>query len=191
MTEKKETELSGPAATPGEEEPPDALDLIRGGALKELDPRSVDAERTVGWIVTAVTSLGLGGALLLGSLLGWLPGWTLYPLLAVWVSIVVALCWLSSVYPKLQFDHTRYRVTPLGMEIQKGVWWRHGISVPRSRVQHTDVLQGPFMRRFGIAKLIIHTAGTESSTVELEGLSHQVAHEIRDFLIRGRESDGV
>ena len=46
------------------------------------------------------------------------------------------------------------------------------IHVPRSRVQHTDVSQGPVERRFGLGTLVIYTAGTDYARVDLAGLDH-------------------
>ena len=64
--------------------------------------------------------------------------------------------------------------------------------MPLARVQHTDVHQGPLMRRFGLAKLIVHTAGTENSAVELNGLSFATAQRLRDALVENRgDIDGV
>ena len=56
-------------------------------------------------------------------------------------------------------------------------------NVPRSRIQHTDVSQGPVQRRYGIATLRVHTAGTENASVELGGLEHGVARLVREFLL--------
>ena len=39
------------------------------------------------------------------------------------------------------------------------------------------------MRRFGIAKLVIHTAGTQHATVELPSLSKEDAERVRDHLV--------
>ena len=91
----------------------------------------------------------------------------------------------------LSYRRIHYRVDPAGIEIKRGVIWRKVISVPRSRVQHTDVLQGPVERKFGLARLIIHTAGTENSSVSLEGLEFEKASEIRDYLISDSGNDAV
>ena len=55
--------------------------------------------------------------------------------------------------------------------------------MPRSRVQHTDVAQGPIQRRFGLATLTVHTAGSDAAQVHLNGLEYQDALVIRDYLI--------
>jgi len=64
-------------------------------------------------------------------------------------------------------------------------------TVPRSRIQHTDVSQGPLQRPFGLATLTVHTAGTQFAAVPLSGLAKEVAEAIRDQLIGGVEDDGV
>ncbi len=63
--------------------------------------------------------------------------------------------------------------------------------MPRSRVQHTDVSQGPLERRFDLATLVLHTAGTQHAAVSLGGLSHKAALAIRDYLIEGGAGDAV
>ena len=67
--------------------------------------------------------------------------------------------------------------------------WRSICSVPRSRVQHTDVAQGPIERTYDLATLIIYTAGPQHASISLDGLSHETALLIRDHLIAGGETD--
>jgi hypothetical protein len=113
------------------------------------------------------------------------------PLLACGLLVIALLIWLASREPRWVFRNTSYRVSDQGIQIRKGILWKQVIDVPRSRIQHTDVMQGPLGRRFGIAKLTIHTAGTQHSSVELDGLAREVALEIRDYLIReDRTGDG-
>ena len=69
--------------------------------------------------------------------------------------------------------------------------WRSVSSVPRSRVQHTDVSQGPIERLFELSTLIIYTAGTEHASISLSGLPRATALEIRDHLIEGGQDDAV
>jgi membrane protein YdbS with pleckstrin-like domain len=84
-----------------------------------------------------------------------------------------------------------YRVDADGIEIRKGVIWRSVVNVPRSRIQHTDVSQGPLERNFALSTLHVFTAGTEHSEVTLAGLQHSRALRIRDHLLTGGEHDGV
>ncbi len=93
--------------------------------------------------------------------------------------------------PRKTWQNTTFAVSPLGLEIRRGIWWKHIIDVPRSRIQHTDVQQGPLARYYGLGKLIVYTAGTEHASVELDGLEHGQAIQMRDFLLRGGEDDAV
>jgi len=164
---------------------------IADGVLRQVDPRSVTADRIAWWILDAVL-VGLGlVAIVVLVLAGVLTGWRLLVVLTVWVTVASGLAVLARKHPRWVFQYTRYSVSPIGVEIRKGIIWRSVTSVPRSRIQHTDVTQGPLMRRFGIAQLVIHTAGTEHATVELAGISHERALELRDFLIGGGDADGL
>jgi membrane protein YdbS with pleckstrin-like domain len=67
--------------------------------------------------------------------------------------------------------------------LQRGYVWWHRIFVPRERIQHTDVVQGPLMRRFNLATLVINTAGTHEHSISIEGLDFQRAEQLRASLL--------
>jgi membrane protein YdbS with pleckstrin-like domain len=71
------------------------------------------------------------------------------------------------------------------------VYWRTITSVPRSRIQHTDVSQGPLERRYGLGTLLVYTAGTQHSEVKLTGLELTVARGIRAHLLPSDDGDAV
>ena len=68
------------------------------------------------------------------------------------------------------------------LHIQYGLWTKVRTIVPFGRVQHIDVSQGPLERRFGVGRLILHTAGTRSSSVALPGLAFEEAGRLRDLI---------
>ena len=104
-------------------------------------------------------------------------------LVPLWLAGFSAVVWHLRRWPAIAYRHAFYRVDDLGIEIRRGVYFREVINVPRSRVQHTDVSQGPLERRFGLGTLVIHTAGTANSEVTLTGLEHALAGRIRDHLL--------
>jgi membrane protein YdbS with pleckstrin-like domain len=63
--------------------------------------------------------------------------------------------------------------------------------VPSSRVQHTDVAQGPVERAFDLATLVVYTAGTQHASVTLNGLKNETALAIRDYLIDRDDDDAL
>jgi membrane protein YdbS with pleckstrin-like domain len=68
------------------------------------------------------------------------------------------------------------------LRVVKGVLFHADTVVPFSRVQHIDVEQGPLERAYGIARLILHTAGTHNSSVTLPGLAHADAVAMREAI---------
>ena len=164
---------------------------VADGTLRELDPGFVPAERIASWIFVAVVFVLAVGGLSLSAINEWIPAFWLPWAIGAAVAVVLLLCWTAAFWPRIEYRHTRYLVSELGLEIRKGVVWRSRVNVPRSRIQHTDVSQGPIQRRYGIATLVVHTAGTESSQVEVSGLPLDTAHAIRDFLIDWGDGDGV
>ena len=163
-----------------------------GAAVRrKLAPAAIPFERTVGWITAVTVSLPLLLIVVVAWLRGDYPSWV-YGLGAVaWLAVTTLLVWLAMVWPARSYEATSYLVDNVGIEISRGVWWRVIEAVPRSRVQHIDVLQGPLRRRFGLASLEIFTAGTEHSSVKLENLEHQVALALRDQLLPQASDDGI
>lgn len=168
-----------------------ATPTVADGTRRRLDPRVVDLDRLIGSIATACISAGL--LIALGILYAATdpPSW-LFPLLLLsWAALAAALVWHTIRWPDIEYRHTSYRVDEQGIEIARGVIWRSIINVPGSRVQHTDVSQGPLQRRYGLGTLTIYTAGTEYARVDLPGLAHARALAIRDHLLPRRSDDGV
>lgn len=190
MTHEDAESLPIPADGPADISPP-ATPSIADGVRRTLDPQYVPLQRVVGMIVTAVLSFGL----LIGATITWitgeLPRWGNLLLLPAWVLLTAGLAWLSYVWPPIEMRYTSYVLDDDGIEIAAGVWWRAVTNVPRSRVQHIDVLQGPLERSYGLGRLVIFTAGTEHSRVELPGLNHQVAYALRNHLLPRGSDDAV
>jgi membrane protein YdbS with pleckstrin-like domain len=85
--------------------------------------------------------------------------------------------------------HTHWRLDDDGFTLRRGRMWRSETRVPQSRVQHLDLKRGPLERRYGLATLVIHTAGSRHSAVTVTGLGEADAERLRDRL--ARQDDGV
>ncbi len=194
MSEFPQPSASAPEAPPPEhpawESAPEPTVTIADDRDKALDPDSVTVARIVTIIWMTILGFPLvvvaGGVLLVGGL-----GLATWMLLAAGAAAYAALVAWSLYWPAVRYRHASYRVSERGLWIRRGVIWRSEISVLKSRVQHTDVSQGPLQRRFDLATLVLHTAGTQHAAVSLSGLSHETALEIRDYLIEGGPDDAV
>lgn len=97
----------------------------------------------------------------------------LVPLLAL-ISLTMA--------PKRIYARLGYRLTERLLQVVRGWLFHTDTIVPFVRVQHIDVTRGPVEKLFGVATLVVHTAGTHNSIVTVPGLSPQRAAEIRDII---------
>ncbi len=158
-----------------------------------VDPKSIYCE----WIGSAIVSLVLFIVAGLSLIPGYQQRAELGPLffMIIIVAVPVITCLLIALLfwlPRRTYRNRWYRLSPIGLEIRQGILWRQHITVPLSRVQHTDVAQGPIQRRFGLGKLVVYTAGTLHSSVEVNGLDFTVACQLRDTLVDVKEMrDGV
>lgn len=164
---------------------------IADDSVRHLHPDHVTVQRIVAAIVTGALALvaAVGGAIFLVA--SDLDPWMNLAIVGAAATIVAGFGVFAQIWPPVEHRYASYRVNERGIEIRRGVVWRKTINVPRSRVQHTDVAQGPIDRQYGLATLHIYTAGTEHSQVDLHGLAHDTAMQIRDHLVTGGPDDAV
>jgi uncharacterized protein len=166
-------------------------DVIPVGERRRLDPQYVPFQRYGGLIATVVVSLALLATAATIWLTSQAPRWIELLLAPAWLAVTIGLSWISYAWPALEYRYTSYLLDERGIEIRAGVVWRVVLSVPRSRVQHIDVSQGPLERVFGLGRLVIYTAGTDHSRVELPGLAYDVAFALRNHLLPLGQDDAV
>ncbi len=95
----------------------------------------------------------------------------------------------------LRYDTTWYVMTGRSLRIRRGIWILHETTITFENVQNVEVRQGPLQRFFGIADVLVQTAGGGGGQASgqhgaatmtehhglIEGISH--APEIRDLIL--------
>ena len=147
--------------------------------FRNLDPRVIKLWRVrhaivsvvlLGMATIAVISVGFGtGRWLLPAI-----GWHLLLLLRV-----VLLFW----YPARSYQSWGYRIDGKVLETKQGIWFRIHQLLPLSRLQHVDLHSGLIERSFGLASLLLHTAGTQHASIVIPGLDEREAGRLRDELV--------
>jgi uncharacterized protein len=144
------------------------------GAMKPLHPSQLNVLR----IRTALTAAAAALIALLADI-GLLRG-TMLPQFAV-PALVAALGLVAIlVFPGRRYRRWGYREGEDELHIRRGTLVHVRTIVPFGRVQHIDVAQGPIQRPFGLATLVLHTAGTHGASVQLPGLALGDAEAMRD-----------
>ena len=158
---------------------------VADGLDHSLDPRVIAVQRIGGAVFTSLLAIGSLVAIVMPA------DGPIALRAALWMVLVLLVAAASYRWPPVAYRHSSYRVDDQGIEIRKGVFWRVVINVPRSRVQHIDVSQGPLERKYGLGTLVIYTAGTDHAKVELPGLEHGRALRIREHLLPSESGDAV
>lgn len=147
---------------------------ITSADMKPLDPRQIWVLR----IRLGITLLFvLAAAFSIDAVV-----WQEAPRLAGVVPGLVFVLGLTALIlvPGRRYRAWRYAERDDELHIRHGLLVRVQTAVPFARVQHIDVAQGPVERRFGLARLILHTAGTRGASIPLPGLAHAEAEQMRD-----------
>lgn len=75
------------------------------------------------------------------------------------LSIAFGLALVTYTALHLRYDTTWYVLTNRSMRIRRGIWIIHETTITYENVQNVSVNQGPLQRYFGIADVIVQTAG--------------------------------
>jgi membrane protein YdbS with pleckstrin-like domain len=95
---------------------------------------------------------------------GWIAVWLASPVVAialvpVLMIAVIAPDVIAYVGIHLRYDTTWYVLTDRSLRIRRGIWTIHETTISFENVQNVEVSQGPVQRYFGIADVIVQTAG--------------------------------
>lgn len=105
--------------------------------------------------------------------------------IAVLLCVPALLVWMA----RKKYQYTWWRLDDEGFALRRGRFWSAETRVPVSRVQHLDLVRGPLERKFDLATLVIHTAGTRHSAVSIGGMDATEAERLRDVLAQGTGDD--
>lgn len=159
--------------------------------VQSIEPSWIACEQMSSRIFMLIFGLGTAGVVLVCFWLNLFGSSALIGMVVTWLVVVPTLAWLGYRWPVWEYPFRSWRLRDESFDVCTGLLVRRSIRVPRSRVQYTDVDDGPIRRRFGLATLKVHVAGTESATVVLEGIRRELADQLRDILIEGGGDDAV
>ena len=105
--------------------------------------------------------------------------------LVLWACVLAFGIWVGI----KRFRSSAWRLDDDGFAYRRGRIFFRETRVPASRVQHLDLKHGPLERRWRLATLVIHTAGSKMSAVSVTGLDAEDAEALRDRLARQLDDD--
>jgi membrane protein YdbS with pleckstrin-like domain len=158
------------------------------GEPQSLHPAHLRTQLIAHWITICVMSFGAFTILSSLTLAGKLHGIRLAVVPGLAAAGIGLIAWWGWRYQHLEHARTSFVISAAGCEIRRGVVWRRIITAPLSRIQHTDVTQGPLQRAYGLATLSLYTAGTEHAKIDLNGLAFETAMAIRQYLFERSEA---
>jgi membrane protein YdbS with pleckstrin-like domain len=160
------------------------------------------------WLVLLITDIAFTVGYIAAAVALCLEGlwWVALLLLPPALFIIIAPDIVAFVAIHLKYDTMWYVMTDRSIRIRRGIWIIHEVTITFENVQNLKVQQGPLQRHFGIANLIIETAGAGSSaggkhgstTISnqgvIEGVSDEMASDLRDRILarlRASKSAGL
>jgi membrane protein YdbS with pleckstrin-like domain len=152
---------------------PPGLELPQPSETRRLDPR-IRYVWMVGAIIPGVLMLAVAGGLAIADV----P-------IAPWVLGGMGLTELTAglLLPGARWRSWSYQLTDTELIIRFGVVVRVERWLPRTRIQHVDIIGGPIERSLGLRQIVIYTAGTREADVTVPGLRNDDAERLRAELL--------
>lgn len=108
------------------------------------------------------------------------PLWAAAPIILLIVAIVYCI-----ISPQVFFRRYRYKIDEDKAEVRRGVITIRHVMVPIERIHQVDVKSGPINRMFGLADVLITTAGGEVSIQFLKlDVAEDVAKKLNASVVR-------
>jgi membrane protein YdbS with pleckstrin-like domain len=140
-----------------------------------------DAGLTIGYLTVA-------GALVVSG-----RSWVALLLLPLAIVLIVGPDIPVFIGLHLRFDTTWYVMSEHSMRIRRGIWVIQETTITFENVQNVKLTQGPLQRHFGIANVMVDTAGgssdgkrkggTTSHQGIIEGVTQEDAARLRDLIL--------
>ena len=145
----------------------------------ELDrPRSLDLKvRTLWWGVAVVVAVVIAALAIVAEFLVPTPS----GLIAA-PGIAAVAAW-ALWYPAARYRRWSYQLRSHDLVLIHGVVTRVERLVPRTRIQHVDIIGGPIERAMGLRQLAVFTAGTSLADARIPGLTKADADALRAELL--------
>ena len=151
--------------------------------LRALDARVVRYWR---FVLLAETAALWAAVLLLQQWLDWLAVIPLSVLIPV-IGVALAIFW-----PPLRYRSWAFRPREADLYVRRGVLTRTVSIIPHHRIQHVDTRRDLLERWFGLARVIVYTAGIRGAEITIPGIPVEEADKLRDQLAeRGGLGEGV
>ena len=150
-----------------------------GMSARELGSE-ISVKALIVWRIIGV----LHSVIILGLLIGDIFvsvkfGWPIWTIVIGGIIFLLYFYCFGYLFPYLKWKRWRYEVREVEIELQHGMFFRKRTLVPMVRVQHVDTVQGPLLRKYGLATVTISTAATVH---EIPAIDIREADELRSSI---------
>lgn len=104
----------------------------------------------------------------------------------IWVFLII-VCWLLlsigyTFFQSKSFASKAYALRDKDIIYRSGWFVQRTHTCPFNRIQHSSVSMSFFERKFGLATLILYTAGTDNADIQVPGLKEADAYAIKEWI---------
>ncbi|MBP3040196.1 PH domain-containing protein [Bacillaceae bacterium Marseille-Q3522] len=124
-------------------------------------------------MIYSIFPLLLSGSAITLSIIFDLPIWFIA---AAIIFYFLYLYFFVFLFPVMRWKRWRYEVREEEIELEQGIFFIKKTLIPMIRVQHVDTQQGPILRKYQLATVVVSTA---ASTHTIPALNVAEAEELR------------
>jgi uncharacterized protein len=96
--------------------------------------------------------------------------------------LLLAACWYTLMDRSLV--NKAYAIRDKDVIYRSGWIVRVTHTCPFNRIQHSTVTMGPLERKFGLARLVLYTAGSNDADMSIPGLTEAAAQSLKEWITK-------
>lgn len=155
-----------------------------GPYLYGMSDNMDDMEELDRTVITLWVLLGSISAVIATAVAGGAAFYLALPFVPIAGGAFVLLMLVNAAYQLRRYQIWRFSVDDDALYLKRGVITRRKSVVPFSRIQHVDTNRNPWERLFGLASVVVYTAGSRGSDAVIPGLRPERAEELQSSLRR-------
>lgn len=154
------------------------LPRVENAALTPIEPSYLDVLRWEWRILCAILAIVVAILLYFVKSLQQLPAAGL--LIGGWLLVATAWYWLQ----EKSFTTKAYAIRERDVIYRSGWIIQRTHTCPFNRIQHSTVTIGPLEKRYGLASLVLYTAGSSEADLRIRGLREADAWNLKEWITK-------
>lgn len=131
----------------------------------------------IGWLISSIVLV-----MVLVAVFVFIPFLQSTLWITVAASCIIVITVIHFISTKKSYQNLGFAIREHDITCRSGWFVTRIRTTPFNRIQHSNVMVGPLERRYGLATLVLYTAGSDDADLHVRGLRQEEAYRLKDWI---------